>query len=157
MIIPCPCTIIPISPVNWPIDILKSWRRKKGRKMEGRKQRKGRREERKNKRRKNGQMKVAFELCSVKEIWSYDLLVKLIKIKKWILVKFYFDVLKPQLIDVKLFFKKISWLIFIFRRGNRLKFWCSSNINDSGIFMISWSGWMTSMTQWTRLWPNSRK
>ena len=50
--------------------------------MEGRKQRKGRREERKNKRRKNGQMKVAFELCSVKEIWSYDLLVKLIKIKK---------------------------------------------------------------------------
>ena len=66
-------------------------------------------------------MKVAFELCSVKEIWSYDLLVKLIKIKKWVLVKFYFDVLKPQLIDIKLFFKKISWLIFIFRRGNRLK------------------------------------
>ena len=120
MIIPCSSTIILISPVNWSIDILKSWRRKKGRKMEGRKQRE-RREEIKKKWRKNGQMKVAFELCSVKEIWSYDLLVKLIKIKKWILVKFYFDVLKPQLIDIKLFFKKISWLIFIFRRGNRLK------------------------------------
>ena len=54
--------------------------------MEGRKQREGRREgrreERKNERRKNGRMEVAFELCSVKEIWSYDLLVRLIKINK---------------------------------------------------------------------------
>lgn len=50
--------------------------------MGGRKQRKGRREEGKQNQRKNGQMKVAFELCSVKEIWSYHLLVRLIKIKK---------------------------------------------------------------------------